>query len=70
LRLRQGRDVAIAELSRSDTVAAKISSAFSLTGYLPLSSSGHLPTLSMRWPDATSPLACIAHATPINAPAT
>jgi hypothetical protein len=55
--------------SRFDT-AAKISSPLSLTGYLPVSSRAHLPAFSMRLRKSLHALACIAHATPINSPAT
>jgi hypothetical protein len=49
---------------------AQISSSFSLTGYLPLSSSARLPTLSMRSGESARSLACNTQATPINSPAT
>jgi hypothetical protein len=58
------------ELSRSDTGISKISSPVLLTGYLPLPSSRHLPTLLKQSRKQRRLLACVVPATGINAPAT
>ena len=50
--------------------ATIFSSSFSLTGYLPVYSSGCLPTFSMYQRKPQRILACIAPATPINSLAT
>jgi hypothetical protein len=57
------------DVTRIDT-SADFPSSFSLTGYLPVSSSAHLPAFPMRFRKAPRSLACIISATPVNSAAT